>query len=46
LSSEGTPLGLQVIGKAFDEETMFRVAQVVEDAAGLIAKPNDWWSKL
>ncbi|BAQ17650.1 Asp-tRNA(Asn)/Glu-tRNA(Gln) amidotransferase subunit GatA [Methyloceanibacter caenitepidi] len=45
LSSEGTPLGLQVIGRAFDEETLFRVGQVIEDAAGPMAKPQDWWSK-
>jgi aspartyl-tRNA(Asn)/glutamyl-tRNA(Gln) amidotransferase subunit A len=45
LSSEGTPLGLQVIGRAFDEETLFRTAQVIEDAAGPRPKPEDWWSK-
>jgi aspartyl-tRNA(Asn)/glutamyl-tRNA(Gln) amidotransferase subunit A len=45
LSSEGTPLGLQIIGKPFNEETLFRTARVIEEAAGLIAKPNDWWSK-
>ncbi|WP_108683501.1 Asp-tRNA(Asn)/Glu-tRNA(Gln) amidotransferase subunit GatA [Methyloceanibacter sp. wino2] len=45
LSSEGTPLGLQVIGRAFDEETLFRVGQAIEDAAGPMAKPQDWWSK-
>jgi len=45
LSSEGTPLGLQLIGRAFDEETLFRTAQVIEEAAGSLAKPADWWSK-
>jgi aspartyl-tRNA(Asn)/glutamyl-tRNA(Gln) amidotransferase subunit A len=44
-SSEGTPLGLQLIGRAFDEETLFRSAQVIEDAAGRTAKPADWWSE-
>ncbi|MGH7012695.1 MAG: Asp-tRNA(Asn)/Glu-tRNA(Gln) amidotransferase subunit GatA [Stellaceae bacterium] len=33
LSQDGLPLGLQVIGKAFDEETVLRVAAVLEDAA-------------
>jgi len=45
LSSEGTPLGLQLIGRPFDEETLFRVAQAIEDAAGPSPKPTDWWSK-
>jgi aspartyl-tRNA(Asn)/glutamyl-tRNA(Gln) amidotransferase subunit A len=45
LSSEGTPLGLQLIGKPFDEETLFRVGRVIEDSAGPLAKPHDWWSK-
>jgi aspartyl-tRNA(Asn)/glutamyl-tRNA(Gln) amidotransferase subunit A len=43
LSQEGLPLGLQVLGRAFDEETIFRVAGVLEDAAGFTAKPNPWW---
>ena len=43
LSAEGLPLGLQVIGKAFDEETVFRVADVIERAAGFDAAPNPWW---
>ncbi len=34
LSGEGTPLGLQLIGKPFDEATLFRAAQAIEDAAG------------
>ena len=40
LSSDGLPLGLQLIGRPFDEETLFRVAGVMESAAGFTAKPE------
>jgi len=43
LSSEGTPLGLQLIGKPFDEATLFRTAQAIEDAAGRFPVPERWW---
>jgi len=43
LSSEGTPLGLQLIGKPFDEATLFRTAQAIEDAAGRFPAPERWW---
>lgn len=43
LNSEGLPLGLQVIGKALDEATVFQVAGALEDAAGFVAKPDRWW---
>jgi aspartyl-tRNA(Asn)/glutamyl-tRNA(Gln) amidotransferase subunit A len=43
VSSEGTPLGLQLIGKPFDEATLFRSAQVIEDASGRFAPPEAWW---
>jgi len=40
LDAQGLPLGLQVIGKPFDEETVFAVAQAIEDAAGFSHKPE------
>lgn len=45
LSSEGTPLGLQLIGKPFDEATLFRAGQAIEDAAGRFVVPDAWWTK-
>ncbi|MAS15125.1 MAG: Asp-tRNA(Asn)/Glu-tRNA(Gln) amidotransferase GatCAB subunit A [Nitratireductor sp.] len=42
LDPKGLPLGLQLIGKPFDEETLFRTAHVIEQAAGRFA-PNRWW---
>jgi aspartyl-tRNA(Asn)/glutamyl-tRNA(Gln) amidotransferase subunit A len=44
LSTEGLPLGLQVIGRAFDEETLFSLARVIEQAAPKIAAPENWWA--
>jgi aspartyl-tRNA(Asn)/glutamyl-tRNA(Gln) amidotransferase subunit A len=43
LSSQGTPLGLQIIGKPFDEGTLFRAAQAIEDAAGRFTPTSRWW---
>ena len=43
LSSEGTPLGLQLIGKPFDEATLLRAGQAIEDAAGRFLVPKRWW---
>jgi aspartyl-tRNA(Asn)/glutamyl-tRNA(Gln) amidotransferase subunit A len=40
LSSDGLPLGLQVIGRAFDEATMLRVGDVLERAAGFTHAPQ------
>ncbi len=39
LSAEGLPLGLQLIGRAFAEETVFRAAEVLEAAAGFHHAP-------
>ena len=40
LSGDDLPLGLQIISRAFDEETMFRVAGVLEEAAGFDTRPR------
>ena len=42
VTSEGLPLGLQLIGKPFDEEMLFRTAHVIEQAAGQFT-PERWW---
>ena len=43
LDKGGLPLGLQVIGKALDEATVFQVADTLEQAAGFVARPEKWW---
>ena len=43
ISGEGLPLGLQLIGRPFDEETLFSLGEVIEQAAGKF-KPEKWWS--
>ena len=43
LTANGLPLGLQFIGKAFDEATILRAAHAIELAAGFDAKPTQWW---
>jgi len=40
LDANGLPLGLQVIGKSFDEETMLAVGAALERAAGFDALPQ------
>ncbi|MBU2090883.1 MAG: Asp-tRNA(Asn)/Glu-tRNA(Gln) amidotransferase subunit GatA [Alphaproteobacteria bacterium] len=40
LSADGLPLGLQVLGKAFDEETVLKVGRVIEKAAAFSARPS------
>jgi aspartyl-tRNA(Asn)/glutamyl-tRNA(Gln) amidotransferase subunit A len=40
LDAQGLPLGLQVIGRAFDEETVFALGGAIERAAGFSATPQ------
>ena len=42
LDLQGLPLGLQLIGRPFDEETLFALGAVIERAAGRFA-PEKWW---
>ena len=42
LDAQGLPLGLQLIGRPFDEETLFSLGEVIEQAAGRFA-PARWW---
>jgi aspartyl-tRNA(Asn)/glutamyl-tRNA(Gln) amidotransferase subunit A len=42
-SAEGLPLALQLIGRAFDEETLFAVASAIEQAAPKLELPAKWW---
>jgi aspartyl-tRNA(Asn)/glutamyl-tRNA(Gln) amidotransferase subunit A len=42
LDGQGLPLGLQLIGRPFDEATLFSLGQVIEDAAGRFS-PERWW---
>ncbi|KQO71646.1 Asp-tRNA(Asn)/Glu-tRNA(Gln) amidotransferase subunit GatA [Methylobacterium sp. Leaf89] len=44
LDAQGLPLGLQLIGRPFDEETLFAAAQVIEDATGRTRLPAAWWA--
>ncbi|MBT5187034.1 MAG: Asp-tRNA(Asn)/Glu-tRNA(Gln) amidotransferase subunit GatA [Kordiimonadaceae bacterium] len=45
LSSDGLPLGLQLLGQAFGEEQLLNVADVLETAAGFNIKPAKWWGE-
>jgi aspartyl-tRNA(Asn)/glutamyl-tRNA(Gln) amidotransferase subunit A len=43
LDSAGLPLGLQVIGKALDEQGVLNACLAIEERAGFIARPDKWW---
>ncbi len=42
LNDQGLPLGLQLIGRPFEEETLFQAAGAIEQAAGRFT-PKKWW---
>ncbi|MDQ0504070.1 Asp-tRNA(Asn)/Glu-tRNA(Gln) amidotransferase subunit GatA [Xanthobacter agilis] len=43
LSADGLPLGLQLIGRPFEETTLFSLAEVIEEAAGRFPVEELWW---
>lgn len=43
LDRKGLPLGLQVIGKALDEQGVLNAALAIEERAGFVARPQAWW---
>ena len=43
LDSKGLPLGLQLIGKPWEEGDLLNTAFALEKALGFNAKPNQWW---
>jgi len=43
LDGNGLPLDLQLIGRPFDEETLFSAGEVLEQAAGRTKLPEPWW---
>ena len=43
LNGSGLPLGLQVIGKPFDEQGVLDAGLAIEQRAGFAARPGKWW---
>jgi aspartyl-tRNA(Asn)/glutamyl-tRNA(Gln) amidotransferase subunit A len=43
LNSEGLPLGLQIIGKPFDEQGVLDAGLAIEQRAEFTAQPEKWW---
>ncbi|MDE0524611.1 MAG: Asp-tRNA(Asn)/Glu-tRNA(Gln) amidotransferase subunit GatA [Boseongicola sp.] len=43
LDPDGLPLGLQLIGKPWEEGELLDFALAIEDRAGFVAKPEKWW---
>ena len=44
LSAAGLPLGLQLIGRPFDEEALFSLGEVIEQSAPKLRMPEVWWA--
>jgi len=43
LNREGLPLGLQIVGKPFDEQGVLNAGLAIESRAQFSAKPEKWW---
>ncbi|MDA7457173.1 Asp-tRNA(Asn)/Glu-tRNA(Gln) amidotransferase subunit GatA [Candidatus Pelagibacter ubique] len=45
IDAKGYPLGLQIIGKAFDEQNILNIAYAMEEKIQFKNKITDWWIK-
>ena len=43
LDAQGLPLGLQIIGKALDEQSVLNAGLAIEQRAGFVARADKWW---
>ncbi|UWR01700.1 Asp-tRNA(Asn)/Glu-tRNA(Gln) amidotransferase subunit GatA [Ruegeria conchae] len=43
LDAQGLPLGLQLIGRPWEEGDLLNTAYALENAVGFVAKPGKWW---
>ena len=43
LDKAGLPLGLQIIGRALDEQGVLNACLAIEERAGFVARPEPWW---
>ncbi|MEM9241327.1 MAG: Asp-tRNA(Asn)/Glu-tRNA(Gln) amidotransferase subunit GatA [Pseudomonadota bacterium] len=43
VDAQGLPLGLQLIGRPWEEGDLLNTAYTLETAAGFLAKPSKWW---
>ncbi|MEY2942451.1 MAG: hypothetical protein RLY97_465, partial [Pseudomonadota bacterium] len=43
LNRDGLPLGLQIIGKPFDEQGVLNAGLAIEARAGFTARARKWW---
>ena len=43
LNSEGLPLGLQLVGRPWEEGDLMNIAHTLESATGFVEKPVKWW---
>jgi aspartyl-tRNA(Asn)/glutamyl-tRNA(Gln) amidotransferase subunit A len=43
LSKEGLPMGLQIIGKALDEQAVLNAGLAIEQRSGFTAQAGEWW---
>jgi aspartyl-tRNA(Asn)/glutamyl-tRNA(Gln) amidotransferase subunit A len=43
MDAQGLPLGLQLIGRPWEEGDLLNTAYALEARAGFVAKPDKWW---